>query len=118
MYCGDAFYVAQVENDLIGEYLTCGSDDFGVPAFSTDGGSIAWPARDGIFLQDVDDYSLEKVATFGMSPNAQLRLRWTLSGVRNSPALQAVCRGACSAQPLARGLIVRNVDLVQRAANR
>ncbi len=58
---GDAYYVAEVDNDLITSCLTCDFDDFGGFAFSPDGRSIAWPAKDGIYLQDVDDYSLEKV---------------------------------------------------------
>ena len=62
VYLGDAFHVAEVEKDLIGECLTCDFDDFGGPAFSRDGRSIAWPARGGIYLQDIDAYSLEKVA--------------------------------------------------------
>ncbi len=77
VYLGDAFHVAQVENDLIGECLTCDFDDFGGPAFSPDGRSIAWPARDGIYLQDIDDYSLEKVvdldrpASLSWSPDSK-----------------------------------------------
>ncbi|MFV2045651.1 MAG: TolB family protein, partial [Anaerolineales bacterium] len=62
VYRGGAAYVAEVENDLITECLTCDFDDFGSPAFAPDGRSIAWPARDGIYLQDMDGYGLEKVA--------------------------------------------------------
>ncbi len=62
VYRDNAYYAAEVENDLITECLTCDFDDFGSPAFAPDGRSIAWPARDGIYLQDMDAYGLEKVA--------------------------------------------------------
>jgi len=62
VYLGGAAHVAEVENDLLTECLTCDFDDFGGPAFAPDGRSIAWPARDGIYLQDMEDYELEKVA--------------------------------------------------------
>jgi len=87
VYRGDAFYVTEVEQDLIGECLTCDFDDFGGFAFSPDGGSIAWPARDGIYLQDIDDYSLEKVveldrpAWLSWSPDSK-SISFTLRDVR------------------------------------
>jgi TolB protein len=56
------YYLADVEAGSLGECLTCTAGGLTGPAISPDGERIAWSAADGLYLQDLGDLGLTKLA--------------------------------------------------------
>lgn len=56
------FYIGDVKNGRLGDCLTCSIDEFGGPAISPDGETIAWGTDEGLYLMGADGSGLRKLA--------------------------------------------------------